>query len=382
MTNATRIAAVAAVVLVVVSTGGVATAVQQPGVQQAETVDCAYPIEVTDATGEAVTLQEEPREVVVLGPSTAQVMWEIGAKSKVTGMPVNFATAYLDGSANRTNVVDAKGLPVAETIVDLDPDLVLTPNIIQNETVENLRSKGLSVVRFEAATSVDDVAAKTRLIGRLVGNYQQAATVSARTIATVEAVREATSNGSNPTVYYAMGGGYTAGTETFIGDVIDAAGGDNVAEAAGIEQYKVISEETLVTEDPDWIVTTGGRPLRKSAAINATTAVENDQFVTVNGNYLSQPGPRVTQPLRTLAGTFHPESAGDLSIDPGSVSVPACAGSVVTADNSSTETVRITTAANGTATDSDGTGSGSGPGFGAVGALLALAVSGFVARRR
>ncbi|MFB6189618.1 MAG: PGF-CTERM-anchored ABC transporter substrate-binding protein [Halapricum sp.] len=397
-----RFAVVAAVVVVLSVSGGVVAAGDQVGAgghRSASTtgiqsVNCTYPIEVTDATGQTVTVEQEPQRVVVLGSSAAQVTWAIGAKSKVVGMPVGYATAYLNGSQNRTNVVNAKLHPVTEKVVAAKPDLVIAPNIIKNKTVENLREKGLTVVRLAEAKSVDDVAAKTQLIGRLVGAYDKAARVSARTTATVRAVRQATDSGSDPGVYYAMGGGYTAGNETFIGDVIEAAGGDNIATAAGIEAYKPISEEVVVSEDPEWIVTTSRQLLPKSEAINSTTAIQQDQVLVVDGNYISQPGPRVTGPLTKMAGAFHPEAAGNLSIDPGSVSVPQCASDVTPETTNETtpttsggkDTVRITTAANptGTRTDDGSTdsGSGFGPGFGVVAALLALVTAGLFLERR
>lgn len=394
-----------AVLIVLVASGGAAAGPQPAVAQTDETVDCTYPVTVTDATGQAVTVEDEPESVVALAPSAAQVLWAVGAREKVVGMPVGYTTAYLNGSANRTNVLNQELQPVIETVVDLEPDLVLAPNVISEDTVGTLREKGLTVVRLEKADSIDDVTAKTRLIGRLVGSYDRAAKVSARTEATVNAIANATGGESNPTVYYAMGGGYTAGPDTFIGDVLAAAGAENVAAAANVSGYGVISEEVVATEDPDWIVTTGPGLLRKSAAINSTTAVKQDQIVRVNGNFISQPGPYVTRPLTTLAGTFHPETAGSLSIDPGSVSVPSCAavsdgttgtsGGTTAADGGPTTdattasdgslTVTITDDANVTGPDSattETTSQGNAPGFGTVAALVALAASALLARRR
>ncbi|MEF8975214.1 MAG: PGF-CTERM-anchored ABC transporter substrate-binding protein [Halapricum sp.] len=385
-----KLAIVLTALIVVVSSGavaagGVATgshdAVAQfdgeAAAQTGSTVDCSYPVEVTDATGETVTIEEEPERVVALGASTAQTMWSIGAQEKVVGMPVDYTTAYLNGSENRTNVIGSNLQPITENVIGLEPDLVLAANIIDNESVENLRSQGLTVVRFEGASSTADVTAKTRLTGRLVGACEAAIEVSDTTNATVERIAEATEGSENPSVYYAMGGGYTAGPDTFIGDVIATAGGDNIATAADISEYDVISEEIIAAEDPEWIVMPEGRSLRQSEAINSTTAVENDQIVTVNANYMSQPGPRVTQPLTQLAETFHPEITEEASTETDS-------------DETATGTVETTADATDTATETDtnatgpettDTGNGFGPGFGPVAALVALMAGSLLFRR-
>lgn len=366
--------------LVVLATGGVVTGSQPATMQDQQAVDsdCSYPMEVTDATGETVTIEEEPDTVVTIAPSAAQTVWAVGAEGKVTGMPVGYTTAYLNGSTDRTNVLNSDFNVITEEVVGLEPDLVLAANINDNETVQNLRNRGLTVVKFEQAFSIEDVAAKTRLTGQLVGSCEQATQVNEEMNVTVESVRSAAEDRDRQSVYYAMGGGYTAGEDTFIGDVIATAGGDNIATAADIQTYGQISEEVVVAENPDWIVTTSQRFIPYSNALNSTTAVQEDQIIIVDGNYMSQPGPRITQPLTEVSDAF--EAAADGS-------------ETTTPDNTGTETDDSGTdpddsEPNGTensdTTDSenDDTGSGFGPGFGVVPALLALIATGIVNRRR
>jgi len=404
------IAGVLAVLLVV---GGVAGVALSPAAGQAatheSTVNCSFPITVTDANGANVTVSERPERIVTLAPSASQVVWELGAQDRVVGMPVNQYTSYLNGSSEKTHVVTDNGQPQIETIIGLEPDLVLAPNIISADAVEQLRDAGVTVYRFESASSIGDVVEKTRLTGRLLGSYETATDVSARTQAAVEAYRNATTGAERPTVYYAMGGGFTAGPQTFIGDVIDAAGADNVASAANISTYDTISTEVVVEENPDWIVVSGQSPIPSDPALSNTTAIQENQTVRVDANFISQPGPRVTQPLRTLATTFHPEAASDVTADPSTVSGPVCAADAMeptmtdsesetttemTAD-SSTETTESTTMdeadttdesvtlnTNQTAGEATQTTTATGPGFGILAALIALIGAGTVTRRR
>jgi len=305
------------------------------------TVDCTYPITVTDASGATVTVAEEPADVVVLAPSAAQVMWEIGAEEKVVGMPVRYYTEYLNGSTAKANVVNEQGQPQIEKVLDLEPDLVLAPNVVSQDAVDQLRSVGLTVYRYEQASSIADVIGKTRLTGRLVGACDTAQKVSNQTQSTFETYRNTASEGNKPTVYYAMGGGYTAGPETFIGDVIAAAGGENIATAANISEYDIINTEVIVREDPDWIVVPSGIEPPSGPELNETTAIREGQVLRVDRNFMNQPGPRVTRPLEKMATAF---------------------------ERTATQSTETTT------TD--------GPGFGVVAAVLALAGAGLVARRQ
>jgi len=351
------------VALLVVAAAGVA-----PAAAQEETVDCSFPVTLTDATGTAVTVEEEPQRVVVLAPSAAQTMWAIGAEETVVGMPVNRFTAYLNGSEERTNVVDERGQPIAEAVVGTEPDLVLAPNIIGEEAIGSLRDAGLTVYKFRIAN-----------------------------------VREPLAGRERPSVYYPLGGGFTAGPGTFVGDVLASAGGDNVATRANISAYARISQEVLAATTIDWIVTTGDSPLPNNDAINESRAVARDQIVRVNANFLNQPGPRVVGPLGEIASALHPEAMD--GVDLGSVTAEpsvSCAdaaspatttgpGEATTTDDGEATTTTVATddgeaTTTPVATD-DGeatttTASGDGPGFTLAGAVVALLAATLLAARR
>jgi iron complex transport system substrate-binding protein len=160
---------------------------------------CSYPVTMTDATGTDVTIEEDPDRLVALAPSAAQILWEIGADEEVVGMPQDFYTGYLNGTEGKTDVVNDDGSVIAEAVVGSEPDLVLAPNVVSNETVESLRDSGLTVYRFENAEDLEDVYAKIELYGRLTGNYDEAGQVSARMQGQVEAVRACSSRSAADT---------------------------------------------------------------------------------------------------------------------------------------------------------------------------------------
>lgn len=340
------------VTAVLVATLLLASAVAGPVAGQGETSsaasadECTFPVTATDATGATVTVEELPERVVVLGPSAAQTLWEIGARDHVVGMPVDRYTSYLNGSANRTDVVDDASQPVAERVVGAQPDLVLAPNVVGNDTVGSLRDRGLTVYRFEAATTLEDVYAKTRLTGRLVGHYDSAADVSARMEGRIDAIESAVAGEDRPRVYYAMGGGWTAGNGSFVHEILRTAGADNVAAGELNRSYGTLSSEVVAREDPEYIVRNGDVPVPTGPAFDESTAVREDQIVTVDANFMNQPGPRTVVPIETLAATFHPDAHESVADEPAEpASVPSCAGAVA--------------AGTGTPSD-DGTPNGSG----------------------
>ena len=331
------------------------------GVAQSD-ASCEFPFERTDATGTQVAVQEEPERVVTLSPSAAQTMWEIGAREKVVGAS-KFA-AYLEGYEAVENVSGAGRAINSEEVLALEPDLVLAPNIVQNETVRALRGANLTVYRFHDAESIADVKAKTRLIGRLTGECAGAGETVDWMDERLAVVDEATAGADRPTALYVFFG-YTAGSETFIHEMIERAGAENGAAAAEIEGFAQISEEVVVDQNPDWLLLNSDAPqVPTGPEYNATTAVQADQVVVLDRNYISQPAPRIVYPIERMAKAFHPEAyaAANATETPTTTQAPTTTGAATPTDT-------VTPGANG-------------PGFGPLAAVLAIAALALLARRR
>lgn len=294
-------------VLFVLFLSVLAPSVTTAGAQSTTPVDCTFPFTETDATGETVTVSAEPTRIVSLGPSTAQTLWEIGARDKVVG--VSKYAGYLEGAASKENVSGSgQTFVVAEKVVALEPALVLAPNIITNDTVGTLRNAGLTVYRFEAASSLEDVITKTALIGRLSGECEGATDTIDWMEAEIATVRTAVEGEPRPLALYTFHG-YTAGDGTFIHEIITTAGAENMAAAVGITGYGQLNQEVVVQQNPDWIVLNSDAPrVPATAAYNGTTAVQRDQIVVLDENYISQPAPRIVYSIRKLAKAFHPDA--------------------------------------------------------------------------
>ena len=305
----TRLLVVVAVVTGLLLAGGIVTG--EAGTEMHNTnegLECEFPLEIEDGSGETVVVEEEPEEVVVLAPNTAQHLWEIGAKEKVTGMPVNAFTAYLEGSEERTNIADEMGMPIQEEIVALEPDLVIADSIIPEESVESLRDSGLTVYHTPFIASLDDMYEEVERAGQLVGECDGASQTVTETRETIDEIAETVGAEEPETVYYDMGFPFTVGEGTLENELISLAGGENIALEADEPGYFEISEEVIAANDPDWIIVSEGSDVSDVTALQDSTAVEEDQIIEVNPSLISQHGPLNVVPLEQLAEAFHPEA--------------------------------------------------------------------------
>jgi len=303
------------VALMLVLAAGPALAVGGVGAQQASVAndhDCEYQITVEDNTGEEITIEEEPEEVVVLAPNVAQHIWEIDAEEKVTGMPVNQFTAYLEGSEQRTNVVDELGQPINEEVVALEADLVLAPNIISEEAVDELRDSGETVYHYPVATDLESMMELVELTGQLVGACEAATEKTDELADRIGVVEQAVEGEDAPTVFYDLGdepsGPFTVNSQALEHDVVTTAGAENIA--ADIESptgYPEVSTEFVIGEDPEWVISPGGT-LSEFPGYDETAALSNDRVIEVDANLISQHGPRNVDVLEDIAEELHPEA--------------------------------------------------------------------------
>ena len=349
---------------------------------------CEFPVELTDATGTTVTLEERPERITTTNPSAAQTLWEIGARDRVVG--VTQYAAYLDGADERANV-SAEGFGVSvERVVDTEPDLVLVPNASSASTAENLRAQNLTVYHFDAATSVEDIAEKTETTGRLVGNCEAAAETNAEMNEAVADAESRTADLDRPNALYPLGDGYVAANNTFIDSIMEVGGVNNVAASEG-DGYPQLSSEVILQTDPELIlVTDPDARILDEEPYASTTAGTEGNYVVMNVNYLNQPAPRsVIESTATLSTAVEElQTDGEETTDGEDGTSDGEDGTTDGDDGPSDGDDGTSDGSDGTTDGEDGTTDGDSgsesqaPGFGVVAALIATLAATLIARRR
>ena len=112
---------------------------------------------------------------------------------------------------------------------------------------------------------------------------------------------------TRPTVYYVVGfgegGDWTAGGDTFIGQMIETAGGDNIAAEISGWSYSL---ETLVEKQPEIIVVPDWalESFISAPLYSELEAVQNGRVYGINEDIISRQGPRLIEGLEQLNAIF------------------------------------------------------------------------------
>ena len=270
----------------------------------------AFPTTVTDFQNRSVAIPKRPERIVSIGPSITEFLFALGAGPRVVG-----ADDFSDEPAAAKQLEKVGGIKVNfEKVVSLRPDLVLSVKF-SDGTIEKLAGAGLLVLVVDPQ-SAGDVARTAILLGRAVGSDGDAL---ARDIQKrVDDVRSKTSAAANkPRVYHEIDASdptkiFTVGPGSYIHDLIEIAGGQNIA-ARATSAYPQLSAEEILRSDPEIIVLAAADYSAKPDQVAARTgwsvisAVRNKRIVTIAPNLINRPGPRVGEAAEAYAKLVHPE---------------------------------------------------------------------------
>jgi iron complex transport system substrate-binding protein len=150
-----------------------------------------------------------------------------------------------------------------EQLVALRPDLVVVSEYTDADFLRLLQRSGLRYHRMEGLSSLAGVRSAILGLGRLVGEPAAAAALVARFDATLGELARRLAGVVRPRVLY-WSSGMTAGADTAIGALVEAAGGRNVGSEMGVKGIAPPGAERAFVADPDAILV-GTWPQAKEA---------------------------------------------------------------------------------------------------------------------
>ncbi len=265
---------------------------------------------MTDDTGAVVEVPVKVERIVSLAPSETEVVCVLGQGDRLVGR-----TDYCNFPAEVRDIPSVGGPKTLsiEAIVGLRPDLVLATTITDTTIVEGLRAVGVPVLVFRLE-SLDDVYANIACVGDILGCSDTAELVVSGMRLREESVRANTCHASPVRVMYVLWDDplIVAGNNTLQNDLITAAGGINIA--ADAEGYVIISDETVVSGQPDVIIVSethaaGTVPIKErlleKPTLSDIPAVKTGRIYTIDGDLANRPGPRMIETLEMFASCMH-----------------------------------------------------------------------------
>ncbi|MCP9471187.1 MAG: cobalamin-binding protein [Nitrospira sp.] len=248
-----------------------------------------------------------------MAPSITEMLFAIGAGDLVAGV-----TPFCDfppGAARKPKV--GYGSPNVESLVVLQPDLVLAPQeFVKPDLVATLDHLHIPIF-FLAGRTVDGVLTQIQTLGRMVNREAEAASLVMELRQRITAVKQRVQGQPPVRVLYVLNSEplITVGPGSFIDQLIGLAGGINVA-AKSTMPYPRLSIETVLLEDPEVLLFPVGSngshaeipddQRRAWQRWTSLSAIKQERLYSILGDLLNRPGPRIVEGLERLADILHP----------------------------------------------------------------------------
>jgi iron complex transport system substrate-binding protein len=202
--------------------------------------------------GLASMVEAQPQRVVSMNLCTDQLAMMLAAPGQL--MSVSYLARDARASSMADQAMDYEvNHGLAEEIYLSRPDLVIAGRYSTFATVDMLRRLEVPVAVIEPARSLEDVRARIAEMGRILGRDEVARALIQKYDAGLAALAEPASDGPSAAIYSARG--WTSGAQTLSGQILEAAGLQNIAVELGLHAGGVLPLEQLALAEPDVVIT-------------------------------------------------------------------------------------------------------------------------------
>ena len=260
-----------------------------------------FPYTVVDSNGREITFDKPPERIVAFDSAALETLFAIGEGDRIVG--THDFVSYPSEADDIPRLGDAFNMNI-EAVVAIEPDLVF---VFSGGFVPDLEKAGLKVLYLESLYSdFRKVADTIRMWGRITGATTAAEAVAADFEARVAAIEETMAGQpAGPSIFQDIGGLWTPGNDTLIGEVFDLLGLQNIA--ADVSGYAQLSPEIIVARDPDIIITYDPASITENDAFKDVKAVKEGRVQTLPSDALDIAGPRYIDGIEDLAAIAYPE---------------------------------------------------------------------------
>ncbi|MCX5750083.1 MAG: helical backbone metal receptor [Candidatus Saganbacteria bacterium] len=264
----------------------------------------ASPMQIKDSTGVSHYFSDPPKRIVSCMPSITEMLFALELDDEIVGVTTNCnypqqALAKLKVGREIVNI---------EKVISLSPDLVLMLEDAQKTDIRRLREFSLPVFTINPH-NISDVEENMLLLGKITGKNKEAREVVGQMRERLEKIQKQVKarTAALPVamVVISLKPLILAGPHTFIADVLNKAGVENLANNAAAP-YPLYSFEELVKKQPELIIiptklVKTPKDIYKDQKLGQLEAVKEKRVLFIEADIISRPGPRVVEAVEKIS---------------------------------------------------------------------------------
>lgn len=218
---------------------------------------------VIDARGKSVYFPQKPVRIFSNNVFADEILLDLVSHDRIAALSRWVHDPGLSSAYRQAEDIKINAENNLESIIALQPDLVLLPATVKPEMIMNLEDAGLRVYVYNAASRLQEISANVHSLGEAVGEKEQAqALIDAmeEKLAAISKNYSGNNNSERPSGLIFLRFGAIGGEGCIYNDILQAAGiYDAYNKARRPEQSKrsvsrILSKEEVVHADPDFFI--------------------------------------------------------------------------------------------------------------------------------
>ena len=271
---------------------------------------------VTDREGTEVNIPTKIGKIISTAPSNTEVLMALGLGDKLVA--IDKYSTDIEGINTELPQIDFLN-PDAETIIGLEPDIVIASGHNKTGSVEDpfkaISEAGIPVVYIPSSDSIDGIYKDIEFIADVVNERSKGKEIVDDMKAQVEEIKAIGDTITDKkSVYFEISPApylSSFGKSTFLNEMIEIIGAKNIFENE--EGWISPTAEAIIDANPDVIITNAGymenptEEIKSRDAWENINAIKNNEVYLVDQNASSRPSQNVIKALEQMAKAVYPE---------------------------------------------------------------------------
>ena len=280
-------------------------------------------IECTDREGTEVNIPTKIEKIISTAPSNTEVLMALGLGDKLVA--IDKYSTDIEGINTELPQIDFLN-PDAETIIGLEPDIVIASGHNKTGSVEDpfkaISEAGIPVVYIPSSDSIDGIYKDIEFIADVVNERSKGKEIVDDMKAQVEEIKAIGDTITDKkSVYFEISPApylSSFGKSTFLNEMIEIIGAKNIFENE--EGWVSPTAEAIIDANPDVIITNAGymenptEEIKSRDAWENINAIKNNEVYLVDQNASSRPSQNVIKALEQMAKAVYPEHYEKINI--------------------------------------------------------------------
>ncbi len=272
-------------------------------------VSCSSNETTTSQTTSNEEINTSEMKIISFSPSVTEVLSDLGIEEELVAVDLYVGEGYENLPA-----FDAF-TPDIEAILELEPNLIFVSSMTDftgKDLYSPLIDAGIEVISIPISSSIEAIYTDIQTIANTVNKSSEGETLIAEMKATIEEISAIGQTITDKkTVYFETSSLYPATSGTYLHEMIEIIGAENVF--ADQEGWIATTQEEVIARNPDVFLTSDGytpdvvNSILNTEVYSEITAIMNNDVYFINANAAARPNHNIVIALEEMAVAVYGE---------------------------------------------------------------------------